>query len=123
MINISLNEIITLVPLLKELINNSFDSSLSFKIGRLIRELDKGLELFVKSRNDIFNKYGLRDSQGNFITENNQIKTSEPEKCNSEIQKLLETKIEIYAEKIPISAFDNLKITPSQAITLDLIIE
>lgn len=123
MIKISLNEIITLAPLLKELINNSFDSSLSFKIGRLIRELDKELELFNDSRKKIIEKYSLRDSQGNFIIENNQIKIVEPENCNKELQDLLNTTIKIYSEKIPILCFKDLKITPAQAIVLDLIIE
>ena len=123
MIKISLNEIIVLTPLLKELLNSSFDSSSSFKIGRLIRELDKELELFDISRKKIIDKYGLRDSQGNFLTENNQIKITNPEECNREMQELLSTTIEIYSEKIPISCFENIKITPTQAIILDLIVE
>lgn len=123
MIKISLDEIITLVPILKELMNNSFDSSLSFKIGRLIRELDKELELFNESHMQIVKKYGVRDSQGEFIFENNQVKVTDIEKCNAELQELLNTNIEIYAEKISISAFDGIKITPSQAIVLDLIVE
>ena len=123
MIKISLSELITLVPLLKELINSSFDSSLSFKIGRLIRELDKELELFDISRKKIIDKYGLRNEQGNFVVENNQVKIIDPENCNNELQNLLNTVIEIYSEKIPISCFKNIKITPAQAMILDLIIE
>ena len=123
MITMTVNELITLVPILKELMTNSFNGSLAFKISRLIRELDKELELFDSHRKKIIDKYGKKESTGRFMIEKGQVVILEPEKCNAELEELLNTRIEIFAEKIPVSCFDSIVITPTQALSLELIVE
>ena len=123
MIKMTVNDLMNLIPILKELMNSNFNGSLAFKIARLIRELDKEIELVDSLRKKIVDKYSKKDANGRFMVENGQIVVTDKEKCNIELQELLTTKIEFYIEKIPVSCFDNIPITPAQALSLELIVE
>ena len=124
MITIQLKEILQIVPILQSLSQQSFIGSVSFKISRLIRELDKELALMNKAKQDIIEEYGKRDEEGRLIvTDDGQVKISDAEKCNIELQKLLDTTVEINANKLPIDIFDSIQISPVQANILEMIVE
>lgn len=124
MITIQLKEILQIVPILQSLSQQSFIGSISFKISRLIRELDKELALMNKAKQDIIEEYGKRDEEGKLIiTDDGQVKISDAEKCNIELQKLLDTTVEINANKLPIDIFDSIQISPVQANILEMIVE
>ena len=124
MITIQLKEILQIVPILQSLSQQSFIGSVSFKISRLIRELDKELALMNKAKQDIIEEYGKRDEEGKLIVTNDgQVKISDAEKCNMELQKLLDTTVEINANKLPIDIFDSIQISPVQANILEMIVE
>lgn len=124
MITIQLKEILQIVPILQSLSQQSFIGSVSFKISRLIRELDKELALMNKAKQDIIEEYGKRDEEGKLIvTDDGQVKISDAEKCNMELQKLLDTTVEINANKLPIDIFDSIQISPVQANILEMIVE
>lgn len=124
MITIQLKEILQIVPILQSLSQQSFIGSVSFKISRLIRELDKELALMNKAKQDIIEEYGKRDEEGKLIvTDDGQVKISDAEKCNIELQKLLDTTVEINANKLPIDIFDSIQISPVQANILEMIVE
>ena len=124
MITIQLKEILQIVPILQSLSQKSFIGSVSFKISRLIRELDKELALMNKAKQDIIEEYGKRDEEGRLIvTDDGQVKISDAEKCNIELQKLLDTTVEINANKLPIDIFDSIQISPVQANILEMIVE
>lgn len=124
MIVIKMEDVLNAIPFLKEISNKSFKGAISFKIGRIIRELNKELELFENARQKIIDIYAIRDANGQILMdEKNQIKLTNFNSFNKELQELLNTTIEINVEKIPISVFDNIEITPTQAIFLEAIIE
>lgn len=124
MITIQLKEILQIVPILQSLSQQSFIGSVSFKISRLIRELDKELALMNKAKQDIIEEYGKRDEEGKLIvTDDGQVKINDAEKCNIELQKLLDTTVEINANKLPIDIFDSIQISPVQANILEMIVE
>lgn len=124
MIVIKLKEVLQIVPILQDLSQKSFSGSISFKIARLIRELDKELILMNKAKQELIEKYGKRDENGSLIiTEEGQVKVDKPEECNEELQKLLDTIVEINANKLSIEIFDSIQISPMQANILEMIIE
>ena len=126
MITLTLNDIFNAVPALREISAKEFPGSTTFKIARLIRELDKEIQLFEEERMKIANKYGEKDEEGNLIPqENGTIKISEDKilECNKELQALFETQIEINANKLPIEIFDTIEMTPTQAMNLESIVE
>ena len=126
MIKITINELLNVVPVLQELSNRTFKGSTTFKIARLVRELDKEMILFEQARQKIAETYGKRKDDGSLeVLEDGTIKIQENkiQECNDELVNLLNNEIEINAAKIPVSAFDDIELTPAQAVVIDSLIE
>lgn len=125
MIILTLKEIFNAVPFLREISNKEFPSSTAFKIARLIRELDKEIELFEIERTKIIYKNCEKDHNGNpVLLESGNIKLLEDkiEEATTELNTLFKNQVEINAEKIPILAFNSIELTPEQAINLEAIV-
>lgn len=126
MITLTLNDIFNAVPALREISTKEFPGSTTFKIARLIRELDKEIQLFEEERNKIANKYGEKDENGNLIPQENgtiKIPDDKVQECNEEFQALFSTQVEINANKLPIEIFDSIEMTPTQAMNLEAIVD
>lgn len=126
MITLTLNDIFNAVPALREISTKEFPGSTTFKIARLIRELDKEIQLFEEERMKIANKYGEKDENGNLIPQENgtiKIPDDKVQECNEEFQALFNTQVEINANKLPIEIFNSIEMTPTQAMNLESIVE
>lgn len=126
MITLTLNDIFNAVPALREISTKEFPGSTTFKIARLIRELDKEIQLFEEERMKIANKYGEKDENGNLIPQENgtiKIPDDKVQECNEEFQALFNTQVEINANKLPIEIFDSVEMTPTQAMNLEAIVD
>lgn len=126
MIKLTMNELLNIIPVLRELSTKPFKGVITFKIARLIRELDKETNLFEDARQQLAEKYGIYKEDGTLeVFEDGTVKIQENkiEECNAEIAALLSTEIEINAEKISAEAFNDIDITPAQAITIESLIE
>jgi hypothetical protein len=120
---LTLSEAIGLVPILRQLMSKNFKGSVSFKIGRLVRELDKELKLFEKERERLIKKYAEKDDNGNLIFTGKNVKILDTIQFNKEIEELLNNELNINAEKIDIEIFDDVEISPEQAMILEYIIK
>jgi hypothetical protein len=126
MIKIVMNDLLNAVPVLKELSGRNFVGAVTFKIARLIRELDKEIALFDEARENIVEKYAVRKEDGSIdINEMGIIKIidGQTEACNQELGSLLNAEIEVNADKIPADAFDNIEFSPSQALVIEALID
>lgn len=126
MIKTTINEILNVTPVLRELAVKPFKGAMTFKIARLIRELDKETALFEESRTKLAEEYGVRNENGELdVSEEGTIKLQEDRinECNEELTNLLLTDVEINADALPASAFDEIEISPIQAIALESFIE
>lgn len=126
MITLTLNDIFNAVPALREISSKEFPGSTTFKIARLIRELDKEIQLFEEERSKIANKYGEKDENGMLIAKDNgMIKISDDkiQECNEELQALFSTQVEINANKLSVDIFDTIEMTPTQAMNLEPIVD
>ena len=126
MITLTLNDIFNAVPALREISTKEFPGSVTFKIARLIRELDKEIQLFEEERNKIANKYGEKDENGNLVIQeggNIKILDNKIQDCNEELQALFNTQVEINANKLPVDIFDSIEMTPTQAMNLEAIVD
>lgn len=126
MITLTLNDIFNAVPALREISTKEFPGSTTFKIARLIRELDKEIQLFEEERMKIANKYGEKDENGNLIPQENgtiKIPDDKVQECSEEFQALFNTQVEINANKLPIEIFDSIEMTPTQAMNLEAIVD
>lgn len=126
MITMTVNDLLNVIPVLREMVRKPFKGGVAFKLARLMRELDKESELFEQSRMQLAEKYAKRKDDGSFeLDEANNIILQEDKivECNEEMMSLLATKLEINADKIPVSAFDDIEIAPSQALVIDTLID
>lgn len=126
MITMTLNDIFNAVPTLREISTKEFPGSVTFKIARLIRELDKEIQLFEEERSKIANKYGEKDENGNLVIQeggNIKILDNKIQECNEELQALFNTQVEINANKLPVDIFDSIEMTPTQAMNLEAIVD
>lgn len=126
MITLTLNDIFNAIPALREISTKEFPGSVTFKIARLIRELDKEIQLFEEERSKIANKYGEKDENGNLVIQeggNIKILDNKIQDCNEELQALFNTQVEINANKLPVDIFDSIEMTPTQAMNLEAIVD
>lgn len=125
MIKITMSELLDIIPVLRELSTKPFKGATTFKIARLMRELDKEITLFEESRQKLAEKYGVRKEDGSLeIMEDGAVKLQKDriQECNEEMINLLATEIEINVDKITVEAFDDIEISPSQAIAIDALV-
>ena len=126
MITMTLNDIFNAVPTLREISNKEFPGFVTFKIARIIRELDKEIQLFETEREKIAYKFGEKDDNGQLIVlDNGNIKIPDESiaECNQELQALFNTEVEINASKLPVNIFETIEMTPTQAMNLEPIVE
>lgn len=126
MITMTVNDLMNVVPVLREMAEKPFKGAITFKLARLMREIDKEMTLFEESRQKLAEKYALRDDNGQIVlTEDGNIRLQEDkvQECNEEMISLLTTEVEINADKISASAFDEIEIAPNQAIAIDILID
>lgn len=122
MIEVTIKNILNNIKTFQQLSEESLPIKTAFCIARLIRELDKENAVFEDCRKKIIEKYAEK-------TETNEIKTDLRdniiiqkeylEEFNKEILDLLETVVNINAEKIELDNIENIKLTPAQAIALE----
>lgn len=126
MITMKITDILNVVPTLQEMANKSFPGATSFKIARLMRELDKEIQLFDKQRTEIAQEYGEKDASGQLVlTEEGNVKIIESkiEECNEKLSSIFNTEIEINADKLSYSTIEGANFTPSQALSLEPIVD
>ena len=126
MIKIKLNDVVNATETFNKIMQQSFKGSLAFKIARLARELDTEMKTFNEERQKIIQKYGNKDENGELIIdENGNIKfdNADIEEINQDFSSLLETELEINADKLPMDSIDNFEITPQEMLNIEVFFE
>ena len=126
MIKLKLGEIVSMNEVMGKIMEQPFPANMTFKIARLAREIAKEIQTFEESRVKIAEKYGRRNENGELeVSENGQVSipTEKIAECNKDFSELIQTEIEINANKIPLSAFDNVTLTPREMMAIEAIID
>ena len=126
MIKVNLNDILNASDTFNAIMQQSFKGSLAFKIARLAHELSKEMETFNAERQKLLQKYCVKDENGELKTNDNGTVQVEPDKINEfneEFSSLLETEVEINAEKLSMDSLDSFDITPQQMISIEKFFE
>ena len=126
MIKVNLNDILDASETFNTIMQQSFKGSLAFKIARLARELDKEMKTFNEERQKLLQRYCVKDENGELKTDDNGMVRVESDKINDfneEFSSLLETEVEINAEKLSMDSLDSFDITPQQMISIEKFFE
>lgn len=121
MIKVTLADAISAVPALESISQHNFNGINAFKIARLIRELNKEVELFNQERRNLIEKYCERDKNGEMVTEDGNIRLQESyiDNFNNTLQVMLDSEIEINASPLKIDSLEDITLTPQQAMSLE----
>lgn len=126
MIRVSLNNILNSTETFSQIMQQSFKGSIAFKVARLARELNKEMETFNAERQKLLERYCEKDENGELkVLENGNVQVI-PEKLqefNQEFTNLLETEVEINADKLPMSCMDEFEVSPQQMLDLEVFFE
>lgn len=125
MIEITVQEMINSIDILKEIASKKMPAKTAYKFARINSEIDRENVTFQETRRDLVLKYGERNENGELKEENGSIiipkdKMSEFRKESSD---LLNTKITINAEKICIDDFGDDMFSPVEIGKIEWVIE
>lgn len=126
MIKVKLNDVVNATEAFNKIMQQPVKGSLAFRIARLARELNKEMQTFNEERQKILQKYAKRDENGELITLENGNVTFDNDKIaevNAEFDSLLNTELEINAEKIPMNEMDSFELTPQQTLDIEVFFE
>lgn len=122
MIDVNLNEVLNSIDAFRALSEQKLPAKAAFQIARLIRELDKENKTFDEARIKALKEYCELDDNGEIKTNENGNVTIAPDKIeeyNKRIQELLNTKVQINAEKIALNLLEELELKPVEMLNLE----
>lgn len=126
MIKVSMNEVIEASTALAPIMDTNFNGKLSFQVARLARELNKEIVTFDQQKGKLVEQYGERDSNNNLVQDekgNFIISQDNIEVCREKIEEMLKTEVEINAECISEDLFNEVSLTPAQAMKISSFIK
>jgi len=104
---------------LEKIINKPMDVKLAYRLAKLSRKITPELEDLEKVRMELIKKLGVED-------EHKQVKVPDEkhEEFFNEITKVLEEKVTLDVELIPMDLFEQLKeVTPMDVMQLEIFLE
>lgn len=126
MITITANDMLNSIGTFKEISEKPIQIKGAYAIARLIRELDKESTTFDESRRKIVEKYCQRDDSGEIKTNedgNVFVQEDKVTEFNDELKSLLETELEINADKIKLDTLGDIELSPLQIVNITPFIE
>lgn len=126
MIEISVRDLLDSSTTLQEIMQKTLKGRAAFLLARIAREVDKEYTSFNTTRMQLIQKYGEKDDNGNLITDdkgNNKIPQSAIEDFNKEVSDLLETKVQLNVNAVPLDDLNDIDFTPQQMLALEKFIE
>ena len=122
MITIKMQDLLNSTEILQKLSQKDFKAKLAWSIARLLKAAEKEIQEFNETRLNLIKKYGEHDEGGDLITDENgncKISPESVEQFTSELNELVNTEIEINANKIDIELLENTEFTPSDMSLLE----
>lgn len=126
MIKITINELLNSTDVLQKLSKTDLKARLSWQIARLLKAADTEIQSFNDARMNLVRKFGEKDENGELITDeqnNCKIPNDSTIEFSNELNELINTEIEINANKIKIEDIENLNFTPAEMNTLESFID
>lgn len=126
MITVKIADLLNSTDVLQKLAQKDFKAKLAWSIARLLRTAEEEIKNFNETRMNLITKYGEKDDNGELITDVNGNCKIVPDRIanfSNELEDLLQTEVEINANKIDIEQLENLDFTPSEISVLEPFID
>ena len=126
MIKIKISDLLNGTDALKKLSETELKAKLAWQVGRILKAADAEIQSFNETRMNLIKKYGEKDENGELITDdkgNCKILNDELDEFSNELNELIESEIEINANKISIDSLEDKEFTPSEMSQLEIFID
>ena len=126
MIQVKISELLNSTDTLQKLSQQDFKAKLAWQIARLLKAAEAEIQSFNETRMNLIRKYGEKDETGELITDdkgNCKINEDSVKDFSSQLSDLLDTQVEINANKIKVEQLEDIDFTPAQITILEPFIE
>lgn len=126
MIKVKLEDLVNATDGLKGLSQKQLKARCAYAVGKILKSADAEIQSFNETRMELIKKYGEKDENGELKTEENGNVRIPPEGLNDfskELRELLDTEIEISANKIKMDDIGEVEFTPAEMAQLENFIE
>ena len=122
MIKVKIADLLNSTETLQKLSQKDFKAKLAWQVARLLKNAEGEIQSFNETRMNLIKKYGSKDENGELVTDdkgNCQIISDEVETFTNELNELLNTEVDINANKIDIELLEELEFTPADMAVLE----
>ena len=126
MIQVKIVQLINSTEMLQKLAKQDFTAKMAWQIARLLKAAEAEIQSFNETRMTLINKYGEKDENGQLITDeigNCKIDEASVAEFSAQLNDLLETQVEINANKIRMEDLAEVKFTPGEIGLLEPYLE
>lgn len=126
MIKVKLEDLVNATDGLKGLSQKQLKARCAYAVGKILKSADTEIQSFNETRMELIKKYGEKDENGELKTEENGNVRIPPEGLNDfskELRELLDTEVEISANKIKMDDLGEVEFTPAEMAQLENFIE
>ena len=126
MIELTVQEMIDSLPMLKELAGKQLKSKVAYKVARLLRDVQKESDIFDAARMKLINQYGQKDENNELIRDekgNVYIQTEHIDDFNNELKDLLELRLTLANDKLKLDDLGDELWTPAQMLSFRVFLE
>lgn len=122
MIKVKISDLLNSTETLQKLSQKDFKAKLAWQVARLLKNAEGEIQSFNETRMALIKKYGNKDENGELVTDdkgNCQIIPEDVEAFTEELNELLNTEVDINANKIDIELLEELEFTPADMAVLE----
>ena len=126
MITVKINDLLNSTEALQKLSKTDLKAKLAWQISKLLKAADKEIQEFNESRMKLIQKYGEKDESNELVTDENgncKIVAGSIEEFSDELNELINSDVEINANKIRINDLDSINFTPVEMNALEIFID
>lgn len=126
MITVKISDLLNSTETLQKLSQKDFKAKLAWSIARLLKSAEAEIQSFNDTRMNLIKKYGEKDENGEIITDENgncKIQSGDVDIFGKELNELIESEVEINANKIKMDLLEDIDFTPSDMAVLEPFVE
>lgn len=126
MIKVTLETLVNSTEGLKGLSQKQLKARSAYAVGKILKAADAEISSFNETRMELIRKYGEKDETGELKTDENgnvRIEPDDMQNFSNELRELLNTEVEISANKIKLDDIGDVEFTPAEMAQLEDFIE
>lgn len=115
--NVTIATLINTTSVFSKITNKELSPVVSFRLVKLIKEINVELEIFEKEKEKLLKKYGKKNDDDSYT-----ILDENKDSWNKDITELLSLNVDITAEKVNL-ANEDIKISPADMMKIEEFVE